>query len=165
LLRDKAHAGLFPCYHQIEGLQYKPVFSEEMYLCCGDQHLFFEMPDKQISAKHLAERPAVHPGIDIDAVGRARLKKLNLSARAYQFDTRKAMVLSGRYLGYLPQSYIEEELGRQTIRIIQRDSMSYQFELSLVNKRMPREQDKVHLLQQVFSQVFAVGDASGEAPD
>jgi len=154
LLRDKAHAGLFPCFQQVEGLQYKPISSEPIYLCCGEQHPFFPEDDRDISESKLASVPAIHPGIDIDAAGRAQLKKLNLAARAYQFDTRKAMVLSGRYLGYLPQSYIEQELLQGTIRILLPETMSYQFELSLVCKRMPRETDKVKLLTEAFNRIF-----------
>jgi DNA-binding transcriptional LysR family regulator len=154
LLRDKAHAGLFPYFQQVEGLQYKPVSSEPIYLCCSKQHPLFNEADQNISAKRLASMPAIHPGIDIDAAGRTQLKKLNLAARAYQFDTRKAMVLSGRYLGYLPQSYIKEELLKGTIRIILPETMSYQFELSLVCKRMPRENDKVKLLTEAFAKIF-----------
>jgi len=154
LLRDKAHAGLFPCYQKVEGLQYEPVSSEPIFLCCAQQHPLFSEDDRNIDESKLASMPAIHPGIDIDIVGREQLKKLNLAARAYQFDTRKAMVLSGRYLGYLPQSYIEEELAQETIRIILAESMSYQFELSLVCKRTPREAGKVQLLTDAFSRVF-----------
>jgi DNA-binding transcriptional LysR family regulator len=154
LLRDKAHAGLFPCYQQVDGLSYKPIFSEAIYLCCSEQHPFFAEVDQNINKAKLASVPAIHPGIDIDAGGREQLKKLNLAARAYQFDTRKAMVLSGRYLGYLPQSYIEDELAKGIIRLILPETMSYQFELSLVTKRMPRESDKVKLLIEAFSKIF-----------
>ncbi len=154
LLRDKAHAGLFPCYQQVEGLEYKSIFNEPNYLCCSEQHPFFPENDCNISKKALASMPTIHPGIDIDPAGRAQLKKLNLTARAYQFDTRKAMVLSGRYLGYLPQSYIEQELLQGSIRILLPETMSYQFELSLVCKRMPRETDKVKLLTQAFNRIF-----------
>lgn len=154
LLRDKAHAGLFPCFQQVEGLQYKAISNEPIYLCCSEQHPFFTEDDQHISESRLALMPAIHPGIDIDVAGRAQLKKLNLSARAYQFDTRKAMVLSGRYLGYLPQSYIEEELRKGSIRIILPETMSYRFELSLVCKRIPREADKVQLLKDIFDQLF-----------
>ncbi len=154
LLRDKAHAGLFPCYQRVEGLHYEPIANEPIYLCCSEQHPLFAEDDQNISERILVSMPAIHPGIDIDVVGRAQLKKLNLAARAYQFDTRKAMVLSGRYLGYLPQSYIEEELENGTIRIILPESMSYTFEVSLVSKRIPREIEKVQLLTKAFSSVF-----------
>ncbi|MCJ8319729.1 MAG: LysR family transcriptional regulator [Colwellia sp.] len=154
LLKDKAHIGIFPGYQQIEGLQYQPLISEPIYLCCGNHHPFFELVDKDINAEMLAEAPAIHPGIDIDTQGREQLKKLNLAAKAYQFDTRKAMILSGRYLGYMPQSYIQQELNQGLIRIIKPSELTYQFDLSLVVKKTPRENNKVALLQQAFETVF-----------
>lgn len=156
LLKDKAHIGIFPGYQQIEGLQYQPLITEPIYLCCGNQHPFFELVDKDINTEMLASTPAIHPGIDIDTKGRDQLKKLNLAAKAYQFDTRKAMILSGRYLGYMPQSYIQLELNQGLIRIIKPSELTYQFDLSLVVKKTPRENAKVTLLQQAFEKVFNV---------
>jgi len=154
LLKDKAHLGIFPGYQQIEGLNYQPLSREAIYLCCSNEHPFFKMVDKDISAELLADSPAIHPGVDIDISGREQLKKLNLSAKSYQFDTRKAMILSGRYLGYLPQSYIQEELNKGEIRIIKPSTLTYQFDLSLVQKKNPRESNKVDLLKEAFANVF-----------
>jgi len=154
LLKDKAHMGIFPGYQQIEGLNYVPLSREPIYLCCSKKHVFFNKVDTQISAEELAEVPAIHPGIDIDAAGREQLQKLNLSARAYQFDTRKAMILSGRYIGYMPQSYIQQEMNAGEIRIIQPSKLTYQFSLSLVNKKTPREASKVELLRSAFASTF-----------
>jgi len=157
LLKDKAHLGLFPGYQKIEGLSYQPLLSEPIYLCCGRQHPFFDLTDSQIDDEMLATTPAIHPGIDLDASGREQLKKLNLAARAYQFDTRKVMILSGHYLGYMPQSYIQQELNQGEIRIIKPGSLTYQFSLSMVYKKTPREVNKLDLLKQVFQQVFQPG--------
>jgi DNA-binding transcriptional LysR family regulator len=154
LLKDKAHAGVFPCYQQIEGLHYRALYSEPIYLCCGKDHPFFDRVDSVITKEALAAAQAIHPGIDIDASGREQLQKLNLSAKAYQFDARKAMILSGRYIGYLPQSYIQQELNQGEMRIIQPSALTYQFNLSLVAKKLPREQAKATLLDRAFSQVF-----------
>ena len=156
LLKDKAHVGIFPGYQQIEGLDYTALSSEPIYLCCSNQHPFFNLVDQEISADMLADTPAIHPGIDIDTQGREQLKKLNLAAKAYQFDTRKAMILSGRYLGYMPQSYIQKELNKGLIRIIKPSELTYQFDLSLVVKKSPRENNKVALLQQAFQRVFSL---------
>ena len=95
-----------------------------------------------------------NPGIDIEENGRKQLSKLNLNAKAYQFDMRKTMILSGQYLGYMPQSYIQEELNMGEIRIIQPSTLTYQFDLSLVTKKAPIEPNKVELLQQDFNQGF-----------
>ena len=159
LLKDKAHVALFPSYQQIEGLCYETIYSEPIYLCCSKQHTFFDQVDSVISEEKLASVPAIHPGIDIDALGREQLKKLNLCARAYQFDTRKAMILSGRYIGYLPQSYIQQELNNGEIRLIQPSSLTYKFNLSLVHKKYPREINKVELLKKSFATAFNMSKA------
>ena len=102
----------------------------------------------------LTQTPAIHPGIDIDAEGREQLKRLNLCAKAYQFDTRKTLILSGCYIGYLPLSYIQQELESKQLKIILRDSACYQFNLSMVSKHNPRETSKIELLKAIFDEVF-----------
>ena len=154
LLKDKAHVGVFPVFQQIEGLNYTPLTSEAIYLCCSKKHPFFNKMDTQITALDLASASTIHPGIDIQGKGREQLKKLNLNAKAYAFDMRKTMILSGRYLGYMPQSYIQQELNMGEIRIIQPSILTYQFDLSLVSNKSPREASKVGLLQSAFNQVF-----------
>ncbi|MFT4655661.1 MAG: DNA-binding transcriptional LysR family regulator [Patiriisocius sp.] len=156
LLKDKAHIGIFPGYQQVEGLNYVPLSSESIYLCCGRNHAFFNTVDREISNEDLASSATIHPGIDIDMDGREQLQQLNLCARAYQFDARKAMILSGKYLGFMPQSYIQKELSQGDIRIIQPSQRSYQFNLSLVTKKRPRELAKIELLRNAFASEFNV---------
>ena len=154
LLKGKAHVGLLPDYKPVEGLHYQKLFSEPIYLCCAKSHPFYQKTDSEITNEALAKAPAIHPGIDIDVKGREQLKKLNLAARSYHFDTRKAMILSGSYLGYLPQSHIQEELNLGDLRIIQPSSLTYQFNLSLVHKKSTKAMAKVELLQQAFNEFF-----------
>lgn len=154
LLKDKAHVGIFPSYNPIEGLNYHELLSEPIYLCCGKSHAFFDKVDHEISSDMLAQAPAIHPGIDIDVEGREQLKKLNLAAKAYQFDTRKAMILSGCYVGYLPQSHIQAELNSGEIRIIQPSTLTYPFNLSMAFKKLPKENAKIELLTDAFNRVF-----------
>ncbi|MFT6529522.1 MAG: DNA-binding transcriptional LysR family regulator [Psychrosphaera sp.] len=154
LLKDKAHIGLFPSYQQIEGLQYKEVFSEKIYLCCSHLHPFFNKTDNELSDHDLATANAVHPGIDIDLEGKSQLSKLNLSAKSYQFDTRKAMILSGRYIGYLPQSSIQQDLNLGLMRIIKPSECFYPFTLSMVTKKTARDSRKVEMITDIFNQVF-----------
>jgi LysR family transcriptional regulator, transcriptional activator for bauABCD operon len=158
ILSDKAHAGILPNFRRIDGLQYATIIEEPIYLCCSNHHAIFNLPDSDITLAQLSQLPAIHPGIDIDVNGREQLKKLNLVARAYQFDTRKSMILSGKYIGYLPQSYIQQELQNKTIRLIKPEKMSYLFNLSLVTKIVPREIKKRDLIQHIFSKVFAASD-------
>ncbi len=153
LLKDKAHLGLFPNYKQVDGLTYQQVFSEPMYLCCAKGHALFDRQDNELQDADLANYSAVHPGLDVDQAGRAQLQKLKLEARAYQFDTRKTLILSGVYIGYLPLSYVEQEVQQGLIRLVNPQVYFYDFSLSLVNKKAPREQAKITLINQIFSQL------------
>lgn len=154
LLKDKIHIGLFPDYRHIEGLEYQPITHDPIYLCCGKEHPFFSVEDSQISEQDLASALSVHPGIDIDPTGQKQLQKLNLAAKSYQFDTRKAMILSGRYIGYLPQSNIQKELNNGDIRTIKPNTINYQFNIAMINKKSPREVNKVVLAKQMLLEVF-----------
>ncbi|MBD1557505.1 LysR family transcriptional regulator [Vibrio sp. S9_S30] len=156
LLKDKVHLGIFPGYQHIEGLSYTRLSSEPIYLCCSNTHPFFHKVDSQITQEELSAALTIHPGIDIHHEGKEQLKKLNLCARSYQFDMRKTMILSGQYLGFMPQSYIQQDLNSGTLRIIKPSELTYQFDLSLVNKKRPREARKVELLQDAFTSVFAL---------
>jgi len=154
LLADKAHVGLIPPYHNIDGLEYAPLVSEPIFLCCGKDHPLFSVLDSDITEATLEQQQAIHPGIEIDHMGQEQLRHLNLSARAYQFETRKVMVMSGCYLGYLPQSQIQQELNRGEIRLIKPDKLNYDFNLSLVTKKSAREKKKVQFAKESFSAEF-----------
>lgn len=154
LLKDKAHVGIFPSYKPIDGLKYTELLSEPIYLCCAKSHPFFNIVDSKITDQMLAQTPAIHPGIDVDIEGREQLKRLNLAAKAYQFDTRKAMILSGCYVGYLPQSHIQQELNHGEMRLIQPSKLTYPFNLSMAFNRSPKESAKNTLLSDAFRSVF-----------
>lgn len=156
LLNDKAHIGIIPGYHHIDGLEYSELVSEPIFLCCGAAHPFFDTLDSDITSDMLRQAQAIHPGIDINIQGKNQLAQLNLAAKAYQFDTRKTMIMSGRYVGFLPQSHIQQEINSGLLRLIKPDTHHYPFNLSLVSKQRPREQHKIDLARKIFAGVFGV---------
>ncbi len=154
LLRDEAHLALMPGYRQIDGLRYQPVFSTPIYLCCGKQHPLFGVPDQQISDEMIAGYAAIHPGVDIDPAGRLQLQKLTPKAKAYQFDTRLALLLSGRYLGFVPEElaapYLAPADSDLQLRFIKKQQYHYDFKQSLVCKHNPKDKAKVQLAFEIF---------------
>ncbi|QBY04554.1 LysR family transcriptional regulator [Thalassotalea sp. HSM 43] len=149
LLNDKVHAGIFPGYQQIDNFDYHPFSREPIYLCCGKGHPLFNAEQGKIEPHLLQQYPAIHPGIEINKQGKQVLQNLNFTARAYQFDARKAMLLSGRYLGFLPKQTIANELANGDIKLLFEDSLNYQFDLSLVTRKAAREPHKIQLIKDV----------------
>ncbi|RUO70868.1 LysR family transcriptional regulator [Pseudidiomarina salinarum] len=145
LLKNQAHVALMPGYRRIDGLHYEPAFSTPVYLCCSNTHPLFGLADNRITEELLAEHPAVHPGVNINPEGRKLLQKLNTRARAYQFDTRVSLILSGAWLGFLPAAIAEPYIQTGELRYLQPDTWQYPFQQFFVSRKQPREPDKVKL--------------------
>ncbi|NMH60269.1 LysR family transcriptional regulator [Alteromonas ponticola] len=151
LLKDKAHVGIFPGYRKMAGLAYTDTLNEPIYLCCLRSHPLAQLDDNTITDEDIAGYPAVVPGVEISQEGREQLKKLTPGAYAYQFDSRKALIASGRYIGYLPGSYVQNEVQNDEFRLICPARYQYNFAQSLVHKQVPAEPKKVALFTQVLN--------------
>lgn len=152
LLKDKAHVGIFPGYRKMAGLSYKDTLNEPIYLCCERSHPLSGLPDDDITDEVIAQHPAVVPGVEISQEGREQLKKLTAGASAYQFDSRKALIASGKFIGYLPGSYVRNELETGQFRLLRPGQYQYNFAQSLVCKQVPAEPKKVALFTRVLTQ-------------
>jgi DNA-binding transcriptional LysR family regulator len=154
LLKDQAHVALMPGYRQIDGLLYQHVFSTPIFLCCAAEHPLFNMADDKINDEMLSQHPAIHPGIDINPEGRKQLQKLNASARAYQFDTRLALLLSGGFIGFLPEEIAQPYINSGQLRYIKPSEYQYPFNQSIVTKQTPRESAKVQLALKIMQSLL-----------
>ena len=157
LLKDQAHLALMPGYRQIDGLQYQHVFSTPIFLCCAAAHPLLNMADTAINDEVLAQYPAIHPGVDINPEGRKLLQKLKAGARAYQFDTRLALLLSGGYIGFLPAEIAKPYVDSQQLRYIKPAQYQYPFNQSIVTKQTPRDSAKVQLALSMLQRLLKTG--------
>ncbi|AJQ92364.1 LysR family transcriptional regulator [Gynuella sunshinyii] len=148
LLNGTAHVGIMPEFRNIEALEYQPGYEEIFYLCCGARHPLFHRADESIDDAELAACATAHPGIDVNLAGIEQLRGLNLSARAYQFDTRTPLVLSGCYLGFFPMSYIQGFIERGEVRLLQPDKRCYRVNHAFVHRQERVMDAKIELFYQ-----------------
>lgn len=114
-----------PLSQRAPGVVYKPIFREAHRLYCGRTHPLFALPD--------------------DAIGRGQIEQARLSVRGYrqledlyrighpkaaasvlQMEAQAMLVLSGRYLGFLPCHVAEMWVARGDMRTLQ--PRTYAFE-------------------------------------
>lgn len=153
LLDARAHIGIMPEFRNIDGLEYLPTFKESYFLCCGSKHQLFQIDDVEISDEQLQSSMTVHPGVDINMTGIEQLQKFNLTARAYQFDTRLPLVLSGNYLGFFPMSYAQSYIDQGLLRTLQPDKRHYEVEHVITTKYLQIMDVKVELFMQVMNEI------------
>ncbi|GAA5191365.1 LysR family transcriptional regulator [Ferrimonas gelatinilytica] len=150
LLNEQAHVGLLPHYRNIDGLLYVPLYREQMYLACGRNHPLFGRDDDSLDDEEIDACDTVHPGVELNEIGRKVLRKMRLTARAYHYETRTALVLSGVYLGFFPRTYLAPYLADGRMRLLKPDSRGYPVQLALAYKAGAREKAKAALLKRML---------------
>lgn len=150
LLDGSAHIGIMPEFRRIDGLEYRSGFVEQNFLFCGKEHEFFHLDDDQIDQERLNQTMTVHPGVEITSAGIEQLRNLNLTARAYQYDTRVPLVLSGNYLGFFPFSYAQPWIDRGELRPLLMDSCHYSAEIVVALKHQQVQDSKLNLFIEIL---------------
>ncbi|WP_320826793.1 LysR family transcriptional regulator [Reinekea sp.] len=156
LLSGDAHIGIMPEYRIIDGLDYQPCYSERFYLCVGSEHPLYDRPDAEIEDPEIHACQTVHPGVDVNFLGIEQFRLLTLAARAYQFDTRTPLVLSGKYLGFFPLSYIQGFLDRGEVRLLQPERRFYSVDHVMVTRHSAKNDPKVRLFFAAYQQAIAL---------
>jgi len=81
-----------------------PLFEERSNLYCGARHPLFSEPEDSITAERLAESRMVEVAETATSPSWEALRvRLNFRARAEHVDARALLILSGVYIGFLPE--------------------------------------------------------------
>ncbi|RTE85825.1 MULTISPECIES: LysR family transcriptional regulator [Gammaproteobacteria] len=157
LLKDQAHIALMPGYRRIDGLEYHTAFSTPVYLCCCQNHPLFEEALTEVALEKLQKYEVIHPGVDINPEGRKHLAQLNTAGKAYQFDIRLAMILSGAWMGFLPEPMAKPLINKSELRYINPSTINYAFEQFFVSKKSPRDERLVRLVVETIQRQLETG--------
>lgn len=106
--------GLF--HHHIEGLEYQYLFDEEHYLYCGHSHPFFGLADDDISMDMATSADYVDWGY-LEELETLKLSPpLNAVASTPYMEGVAWLVLTGKYIGFLPAHYAESWVAKGEMR-------------------------------------------------
>ena len=105
VLNESLHIGVIPVFKKITGLNYMPLYEERSQLYCAEGHPLFQK--KKISRISLNEHEVVAP-VNIQS---SQIMKhycgLKIGATATDREGIAFLILSGCYIGYLPEHYAE----------------------------------------------------------
>ncbi|MFT6915035.1 MAG: DNA-binding transcriptional LysR family regulator [Motiliproteus sp.] len=109
VLNDEADIGFIPFHRQFDGLEYSPLYSDDCHLYCSRHHPLFSADATELAARVLASK-VVHAGVQTSPEVGEQLAGMNKSAIAYFYEARLAMILSGAYIGFMPDKYVQEHV-------------------------------------------------------
>ncbi len=124
LTEERYHAVLSPQLERREFVNYLPFCEERKSLYCGKSHPLFERRDADISLEELADSPAVVRSYMSEWLVNGA-HKFTTGATASHMESVALMILSGRYIGFLPDHFAARWVKRGVLRALRKDELSY----------------------------------------
>ena len=130
LLEERYHVILSPMRRQNSAVKYEHCFSETQLLYAGARHPLFGLADKEITDKKVANSMFAGRSYTLES---KPPKEIDFHQRATvaHMESIALMILSGKYIGYLPDHYARQWETTKEIRAIKSEIYRYEDEFYL----------------------------------
>ncbi|WP_298936332.1 LysR family transcriptional regulator [uncultured Ruegeria sp.] len=129
--------GIIALHRPSTSLNYVPLYGEDMFLYCGVDHPLFATPDAQLSTSDL--RRYNYAGVSVNSPNLIVGQQLGFK-RAAKVQNEQALailILSGRYIGFLPDHLAQGFVGRGLMRKILPEETQYRTRFAAVTRKQP----------------------------
>ncbi|MBE0488540.1 MAG: LysR family transcriptional regulator [Halomonas sp.] len=133
VLDGRLHAGVVPALKPLPGLTYLPLYEETSRLYCAAGHPLFSAPE--ISAEQLADHDAVVPAYAQAPSIKTHHEWLNPTASATDREGIAFLILSQRYIGYLPTHFAERWVLNHQMRALNPEDWHYLTRYSAITRK------------------------------
>ena len=116
ILDGHLHFGVVPNLRTLPGLEYQALYKEKSLLYCSEQHPLFNQDIDKISDHALGQYDAVVPNYPQPADIKQQQKILKATASSTDREGIAFLILTGRFLGFLPVHFAERWLTQDIIR-------------------------------------------------
>lgn len=107
VIDGQLHIGVVPDLRALSGLNYMPLYKEKSLLYCSKEHPLFSKDNSKLGLEELAEFDAVLPAYPQAAEIKQQQKKLKAAATSTDREGIVFLILTGRYIGFLPTHFAE----------------------------------------------------------
>lgn len=145
VLDGRLHIGVVPDVNLLPSLVARALYSERSQLYCGADHPLFETADQvlsdnalstnALSTNALGEWDAVVPSYPLPDTARALHARLKGSATASDREGAAFLILTGRYIGYLPDHLAAPWISAGRLRVLPSSDGHYLTHFVTVTRR------------------------------
>jgi len=125
VIDGRFHVGILPVYHQVPGLKYIQFYEETARLYCGSGHELFGRAPNDVSDLDLSRQSYVTPGYIQSPEKNAVTRNLTAGATALHVEGVALLILTGRYIGFLPEHYAQQWCASREMKALQPETMTY----------------------------------------
>jgi DNA-binding transcriptional LysR family regulator len=141
-----------PLASPLSGLDYQALYDERSRLYCAVGHPLFYVDDQQLSDARLDAQEAIAPTFRLPPEVQRHYQALACTASASDREGMAFLILTGRYIGYLPDHYAQAWVQQGRLRVLKPASRYYDISLASVTRKGRRP----HLVLESFLQALAI---------
>ncbi|MGH6626450.1 MAG: LysR family transcriptional regulator [Burkholderiaceae bacterium] len=138
VMDGRLQLGIVPDHRRSDSMSYAPLFSEAMFLYCGRQHPLFGARHEALNLKELQEYDYAGLGFhspNMEVTHRFRLRR---HASVTDQEAIATLILSGCYIGFLPDHYAASFLAQGLMQRIDHPQCTYRVDFVAITRRSPR---------------------------
>jgi len=151
ILTGQLHVGVVPDLRTLPGLSYLPMYKEQSLLYCSEQHPLFKQDLYAISDKSLAQYDAVVPSYAQSPEIKQQQKKLNATATSTDREGIAFLILTGRFIGFLPIHFAQRWVAQDKMRAIEAHGRKFHTNFSVITSKGARS----HLILEAYLEELA----------
>jgi DNA-binding transcriptional LysR family regulator len=146
------HVGIIPAHRSSQSLIYTDLFTETMLLYCGQGHPLFHPARPQLDWDTVRKYPFAGLGYHSPNMELSHRAELTRAATGFDQESIATLILSGEFLGFLPDHYAEpfERAGR--MRAVQPDRFHYECRFVSLIRRSPTPSRATQAFQECLAQ-------------
>lgn len=129
------HLGVLPEHRRIESLEYQPLYTEQLHLYAGHAHPLHRARDEALQWSDIASHSVAALGYHTLSQFHSTNSSLTPAAMGSDQEAVALMVLSGQFVGFLPDHYAQQFVDRGRMRALAPDRWRLQSLYSCVWRR------------------------------
>lgn len=137
VIDGRLHLGIVPDHRRSDSLDYLELFDETMYLYCGRQHPLFGRDHARLAWDEL--QACDHAALAFHSPNMEATHRFSLRRQATASDQEAIalLILSGRYVGFLPDHYAEAFVRDGLIERVAHPECMYGVRFVAITRRSP----------------------------
>ncbi|WP_461538536.1 LysR family transcriptional regulator [Spongorhabdus nitratireducens] len=145
VLSGQLHVGVVPDIRHLSGLEYHHLYKEKSFLYCSDLHPLAGL-DEQSARIQTSKQDTVVPAYAQSAAIKTLYQNFKASATATDREGIAFLVLTGKYLGFLPEHFADQWVREKRMFALEADKYHYTTNFSAITSKTARK----NLVQDTF---------------
>ena len=155
VLDGQFHLGIIPGHRTSGALHYARLFDEHMGLYCGPGHALFGSPHKGLDWETVRTLPFAGLGYHSPNLQVSQQLRLTRSATGFDQESIATLILSGRFVGFLPEHYAQSFVQQGQMQAVLPEVFFYDCEFFAITRRSPQASRATRAFLQCLEQAHA----------